>query len=116
MSLPATVLRVLTVALVLLEAESARAAERACPRLVIEAASSVGARWPELVPAARAQLEQRENLDRCARVTLVAEKDAIDVEVTLADGRVARRSVSAPEDVVPTLEALLLIPGRDARS
>ncbi len=116
MSRPQMVLPALLAAAVVVSAESARADDATCPPLVIEAAGTIGARWPELVPSARAALSQRENIDRCAHVRLVSGKDAISVEVALADGRVALRAVAGPEDVVPTLEALLLLPGHDERS
>jgi hypothetical protein len=45
----------------------------------------------------------------------VSERNAITVEVVLPDGRSATRSVVRPEDVVPTLEALLLVPQRSAQ-
>jgi hypothetical protein len=113
---PRLVLCALPAAMVLLGTEAARADDQACPPLVIEASSSIGVRWPELVPSARAALSQRENIDRCARVRLLSAKDAIGVEVALTDGRVALRSVAGPEDVVPTLEALLLLPGHEEHS
>jgi hypothetical protein len=58
----------------------------------------------------------RDDIDRCARVKLTPGEGSVTVEVTLQDGRSAARSVSREGDVVPTLEALLLMPQREAQA
>jgi len=52
----------------------------------------------------------RKDVDPCARVELTSHYPSISVDVLLPDGRSATRSASRPEDVTPTLEALLLVP------
>jgi hypothetical protein len=80
----------------------------------IEADPAVSARWPEFPGHLRETFEGRDAIDRCARVRLLVREASVTVEVILPDGRVATRSVSRREDVVPTLEALLLMPQRNA--
>jgi hypothetical protein len=55
-------------------------------------------------------LETRTDIDTCARVELALNEGSIDVRVILPDGRSASRHVSRQEDVLLTLEALLLVP------
>jgi hypothetical protein len=93
-----------------LSSRPARAGEPACSRVSIETDGSLGDRSPELLKRAREAFEPREDIDRCARVILMLGDGAIDIEVVLADGRSAHRSVSRREDVVPVLEALLIVP------
>ena len=64
----------------------------------------------------RAAIDGRDDADRCARIAIRLERAAIVVTVVLPDGRAASRSVSRGDDVVPTLEALLLLPRPDARA
>lgn len=82
-----------------------------CGSPAVEADADVGARWPELDARVRAALDGRDDVDACARVTIGLAPAGIVVVVVLPDGREASRSVSRAEDVVPTLEALLLLPG-----
>ncbi len=92
-------------------ARDARAAEGpTCSHVAIEADSSIETRWPGLSGRVRETLEAREDVDRCARIILTSRDAMIDVEVSLPDGRSARRSVSGREDVIPALEALLIVP------
>jgi hypothetical protein len=58
----------------------------------------------------REALGGRDDVDPCARVALTLRDGAIGVEVALPDGRSAHRSVSRSEDVVPMLEALVIVP------
>jgi hypothetical protein len=58
----------------------------------------------------REAFDGREDIDQPANVKLTQRDGAIVVEVLLPDGRSAVRSVSRQEDVIPTLEALLLVP------
>jgi hypothetical protein len=67
-------------------------------------------RWPELPQRVREAFEAREDVDRCARILLTLHKGVIGVEVLLPDGRAAQRSVSRGDEVVPVLEALLIVP------
>ena len=54
--------------------------------------------------------EQRDDVDTCARIDIAITGAAVIVKVTLPDGRTAARSVLRREDVLPALEALLLLP------
>lgn len=89
------------------------AAER-CAAPAVEADADVGARWPHLSERVRGALDGRGDVDACARVTIGLALAGIVVVVALPDGRQASRVVSRAEDVVPTLEALLLLPGSAA--
>jgi hypothetical protein len=91
-------------------ARSVLAADGRCAALSVQADERVRMLWPELADGAREALEARDDVDPCARVALSRAGTAIRLEVALPDGRLASRVVSGPEDVVPTLEALLLIP------
>jgi hypothetical protein len=91
----------------------ARAAERACPAMAIEPNAGFRARFPELLERIQNELAVRADVDACARVALHFEHDTdIDVSVTLPDGRTASRNVARRDDVMPTLQALLLVPER----
>lgn len=81
-----------------------------CPAIVVEADPAVGARWPGLAGTVREAFEERDDVDRCAHVTLTLRDGAIGIEVALPDGRSAHRSASRREDVVPALQPLLLVP------
>ena len=101
---------VLAAILVALPAWDARGEGASCPRVTIDADPSVDARWPQLPQRVRDTFEARGDLDRCARITLSSRDGMIGVDVSLPDGRSARRSVSGREDVIPALEALLIVP------
>jgi hypothetical protein len=90
----------------------ARASELRCRPIVVEADAVVRDRWPELADTVTAALATRTDLDVCARVRLSTPEAAtpdVLVEVELPDGRSTSRSV-AREDIVPTLQALLVVP------
>ncbi|MGD0525446.1 MAG: hypothetical protein ABSE49_09900 [Polyangiaceae bacterium] len=91
-------------------ASPALAGEQPCSPIPVEADANVRRRWPGLPERVREAFEAREDIDACARVTLLMTNGSITVEVVLPDGRSASRFVSKLEDVVPTLEALLLVP------
>ncbi|WP_394828093.1 hypothetical protein [Pendulispora albinea] len=93
-----------------LGARPAAARDRVCPSMAIEADGGVVGRWPELPEQVRAAFDARDDIDRCARVVLSWRDGTIAVAVVLPDGRRASRSVLQREDVVPMLEALLLVP------
>jgi hypothetical protein len=100
----------LAAALATLVPQPAPALERTCTAPTVEADPEVITRFPELFERVRAELG-RPDVDTCARVALRAEGPAIvHVSVTLPDGRVATRSAERAEDVVPILQALLLLP------
>jgi hypothetical protein len=92
----------------------ARAQGTECRQIAVEAEATVSAQWPGLLGTVQQVFSGREDIDRCARITLRSRDKSIGVEVVLPSGRFASRSVSLSEDVVPTLEALLLLPRGDA--
>ncbi len=85
-------------------------AQPACPPLEVIASRAVLARWPELAERIEATFADRSGIDTCASVSVSRDGDAIELEVRLADGRLASRRVTDEEDVIPSLEALLLLP------
>lgn len=90
---------------------AARGAERSCATIAIEPNTAFRQRFPDLLERIEGDLRASPDIDACARVELqLREHDAIDVSVTLPDGRAASRSVGRRDDVVPTLQALLLVP------
>lgn len=95
---------------VALSPRPACAAQPGCSRVAIETDGSLGSRGPELLQRVREAFEARQDVQRCARVVLTLGDEGLDVEVTLADGRSARRTVSGREDLVPVLEGLLIVP------
>jgi hypothetical protein len=79
--------------------------------MTIETDSGFRAHWPDLLERIKSELSARADVDACARVDLRVEGDAvITVSVTLPDGRAASRSLTERDDVIPTLQALLLVP------
>lgn len=88
----------------------AAALERTCSAPTLEADPAVLTRFPELLERVRAELG-RPDVDTCARVALrVDDPEAVHVSVTLPDGRIATRSAQRAEDILPVLQALLLVP------
>jgi hypothetical protein len=86
------------------------ASDPTCPQMTVQVDSALQTRWPELAESVRQAFESRNDVDMCARVELTSSERSIVIAVILPDGRSASRSVSRPEDVLPTLEALLLVP------
>jgi hypothetical protein len=109
-------LPVLTGTLAVFCARPVFADDPSCSSVTIDAEASVSTRWPGLLNQVREAFEGRDDIDRCARVELRVRDASITVEVVLPDGRSAERPVSRREDVVPTLEALLLVPQRSAQA
>jgi hypothetical protein len=58
----------------------------------------------------------RDDVDACAQVSLSSADAAISVLVALPDGRSASRAAPRPEDVVPILEALLIVPPPESQA
>lgn len=91
-------------------ARPALGAEPSCTGVTVTAHSSVVGRWPTLVERVRSALTERTDIDRCARAHLGTSRESITLEVSLDDGRSTIRRLSSAADVVPALEALLLLP------
>lgn len=92
---------------------AARAAQRGCPGMMVEPDAAFREHWPDLIERIESELSTRTDVDACARVDLRLEGDGVmTVSVTLTDGRAASRGVREREDVIPTLQALLLVPDR----
>ncbi|HVY38881.1 MAG TPA: hypothetical protein VHM31_13140 [Polyangia bacterium] len=107
----ASLLPVVAAVAVMAAGRPARAAATpGCGALAVGADATVRDRWPDLPAAVRGTFETRADVDACARIELAAAGATIQLTVTLADGRTASRSVSRPGDVLPALEALLLLP------
>jgi len=96
-----------------MEVPAALAAGQPCRPVAISATAEVPSRWPGLLDSVRNNLTARDDIDTCARVVLSESNTAVAIVVSLPDGRVAARTVGQREDVIPTLEALLLVPARD---
>jgi len=86
------------------------AVERACAAPTLETDQRVREQWPELSLQIHSVLSSRADIDACAQIKLSERNSWLLIEVTLPDGRHASRAVSHPEDVIPSLEALLLVP------
>jgi hypothetical protein len=84
--------------------------EHACPGPSIEADSAFREHYPELLERLRTDLPARAHVDACAVVELRLEAPVIVVAVSLPDGRATARDVARHEDILPTLQALLLVP------
>ncbi|HEU5076313.1 MAG TPA: hypothetical protein VFU02_19100, partial [Polyangiaceae bacterium] len=95
-------------------ASPALAAEQPCTGVTVTAHPGVVGRWPTLPERVRNAVAERSDIDHCARAHLGTSGETITLEVILDDGRSTIRELSAAEDVVPALEALLLVPPREA--
>lgn len=92
---------------------AALAADRSCSPMVIVVDAPARARWPDLPFRMHEIFDSRKDIDACASVQLRLKDAVIAVEVVLPDGRVASRSASRREDLVPVLESLLIVPQHD---
>jgi hypothetical protein len=110
MKRPPTILTLLTGTLSAVVASPSWAAGQPCSTLSVEADRPTRARHPDLAERVQRAFFNRPDVEPCARISLSLRQTAIDIEVELPDGRSALRSLDRPEDVVPTLEALLLVP------
>jgi hypothetical protein len=91
----------------------ALASEAPCVGPALQVDGAARARWPDLAERMRqelAALAGRAHVDACAEVELRWRDGALVAAVVLPDGRAASRSVLRQEDVLPVLEALLLVP------
>jgi hypothetical protein len=93
----------------------ARAADPGCAPAPIDTDPLVRAAWPDLPDRLQGLLAGRRDVDTCARISIRLDQATFVVEVALPDGRSASRSVARKDEVVPTLEALLLLPLPAAR-
>jgi hypothetical protein len=91
------------------------AVEHPCPGPNVTADAALRQRYPELLEQLRSELADRASVDACASVELRAETASVAVSVELPDGRATTREVSRVEDVLPTVQALLLVPEMDRR-
>jgi hypothetical protein len=89
---------------------AALTAQRDCAGPSIEGDAAFREHYPELLERLRAELPARAHIDPCAVVQLRWETPVIVVAVSLPDGRTTARDVSRHEDILPTLQALLLVP------
>lgn len=95
-------------------ARPAFGAERGCVQVALAVDAEVLARFPHLPERVEGALLARKDIEPCARVWLGATGAGLAVRVVLEDGRSAVRRVPAPEDVIPALEGLLLVPSPEA--
>ena len=85
------------------------AAEDMCvsPHVHLELAGR--SEWEAEVPALRARLASLSHVDACARVTIRVEGTGASVNVT-SGSRTATRHLTAPSELVRTVEALVVLP------
>ncbi len=107
---PSALLPLFAVLLVAPLARAADNAERACSALTVAADPGLRARLPALVERVESEFAARSDVDTCARVELSGNEEGISISVMLPDGRATSRRVIRAVDVLPTLEALLLVP------
>ncbi len=88
------------------------AAEPTCGGLRLAVETELDRRFPGLADSVRAAFSARDDMEGCPRVELAFSQQEIQLRVALADGRFAERSLARPEDVVPTLQALVIVPER----
>ena len=88
-------------------------ADPACSTVDVQEDPRVRARWPRLSELIHEAFEGRDDIDACARIELkTSAATTVNMTVVLPDGRSASRSAQG-DDVLPTLEALLLVPQSD---
>lgn len=92
------------------------AAEQQCTHVTVTTEPPVVERWPSLAESVRLALTERSDIDRCARAHLGMSGEGITLEVMLNDGRSTVRRLSSADDVLPALEALLLVPAPAAET
>ncbi len=87
---------------------------RPCSTFAIEPDAGFRSHFPDLLERIEQELRSRTDLDACAHIELQGAGTLIVVAVTLPDGRAASRTLTRREDVLPALQALLLVPERAA--
>jgi hypothetical protein len=88
----------------------ARADGRPCDRARIHVVGDVQPRWRAAIDGACTAMTMLTGVDPTAEVRMAAIDRDLALEVTLADGRFASRRVVAPDALLSTLEALLVVP------
>lgn len=88
--------------------------EERCAQLEVKGDAAVLQSWPELPGRVRNWFSTRPDIDPCAHVEVAMAEPGLEVRVVLKDGRVASRRVSGRDEIIPTLEALLLVPRKEA--
>jgi hypothetical protein len=78
------------------------------PDLVV--VGSPRARWKQTVTEVAARVRRDRDVDSCARLTLSSVADTVVLDVALADGRHARRTVLEPNELLETTQALITLP------
>lgn len=86
---------------------AAPAASAACP-VTVEGETTPS--WSDAVVALRARLGRADGLGDCASVHLAISTAGGALTFSTIDGRSARRDVATPEELAPTVEALLVNP------
>jgi hypothetical protein len=89
-----------------------RAAELGCVGLRLEVEPELERRFPDLADRVRQAFAARDDTDACPEVKLAFARQEIQLRVALADGRAAERTLARAEDVIPTLQALVIVPER----
>jgi hypothetical protein len=89
----------------------ALAAERDCAGMIVRTDAGIRGHWPDSIDRIESELSGRADIDPCVHVDLRIEGNAVvTVSVTLPDGRTASRAVTERDDLIPTLQGLLLLP------
>ncbi len=78
------------------------------PSLVIEGVLS--SNWVDAVQDVRDRLRKNADLDRCAALRFEVVEDSLLIRVTTSNGRKAMRSVTSPQKLISTVEALTVLP------
>ncbi len=81
-----------------------------CDGPSLTASSAFSQRFPRLLEQARSELPRLHGIDACAQVDLQLGEQGARLSVLLPDGRATEREVARAEDVLPSLQALLLVP------
>jgi len=105
-----TILPAVAALLCLLSSRPSGATERDCSSLTFDTDAAVDERWPGLPEEIHRALDGRADVEACARVRVTNTDGSLVVNVTLPDGRSAARPVRHRDDVLPTIDALLLLP------
>jgi hypothetical protein len=89
----------------------AQASTPACAGLPVHLQGAFTPRWQEALEHACVNLTLHKDLDRSALLRVImTQQDQLQLDVILADGRTTQRRLSAPDDLLKTIEALLVLP------